>query len=308
MPKFICENCNYTTNRKYRYNRHIENKNGCKLKIKLDCKYCWFTFTTTTTHAKHLKICPTKKKGICKYCSVTYSCVSALNKHLKICKENPINAVENEYQCTYCDLYFVKEEFNKHFLNCMNTHKNTVVNNITNNNTTNNNDNSSTINNIDNSIIDNSTNVTQIHQHIAILNFGNEDLSHITSKKLKQCYLDPKNSITKLVDYVHFDKFHPNNRNLKIDEGDSKHIKIYNGNSWQYEKIRPTLKNIADEKFKILERRYDECIDNMSSIAKKDWDNFYYNYLGDEPFVLNHVHDGLVFLLKKHVYPSITSI
>jgi len=307
MP-FKCENCKYTTDQKYRYDRHIKNKNGCKTKI--SCKYCDKTLSTKNNYLTHLESCPNKKKNICKYCCKSFSRISNLNKHFPRCKENPENIKPKpvEFPCTFCDdIFSSKEEVKSHLKNCLEFNnvpstsipKSTSTTNsapsVINNNTTNNNNN--TINNIDNS-----TNTIHNHNHNHIIfNFGKEDLSHITTNKLRLCYLDPKNSITKMIENIHFNKFHPENRNLKLDNEDSKHVKFYNGNTWIYKKIQPSVKHLADKNFAILEKRYDECIDNMSLIAKKDWDNFYYNYLGDEPFIVDYVHDGIIVLLKKHV-------
>ena len=166
---------------------------------------------------------------------------------------------------------------------------------------------SQTINNItnDHSVVDNSINTTVNNNNkitnIAILNFGKEDLSHITSSTLRQCYLNPRTSIPKLVEYVHFNTDHPENKNIKLDETDDKHVKIYDGGKWNYLKMKPALENIANKNFAILEKRVDECLDNMTFRAKEKWDDFYYGYLGDEPLVLNTVHDRLVVLLKKHI-------
>jgi len=209
--------------------------------------------------------------------------------------------------CVFCDHYLrTKNDLSSHILKCPN--HNTLlhqqpqqpqqqpqvqpqtINNITNDHSVNDNSINTTVNN----------KITNI-ANIAILNFGNEDLSHITSSALRQCYLNPHASIPKLVEYVHFNTAHPENKNIKLDGNDDKHVKIYDGNKWNYLKMKPALENIANKNFAILEKRVDECLDNMTFRAKEKWDDFYYGYLGDEPLVLNTVHDGLGVLLKKHI-------
>ena len=305
MP-FICENCEYTTKRKYHYERHINNKNGCKSKTDVLCKFCEKTFTTLSSCEKHQKKCLNKKKKICKYCENIFTRIYNLEKHFTRCKKNPENIKPKpiEFPCTFCDNTFSsKDDLRIHLKNCLefNVPSTSIPISISTSTTTNsapNIINNNTVNNIDNST---NTNIhNHNHNHI-IFNFGKENLSHITTNKLRLCYLDPKNSITKMIENIHFNKLHPENRNFKLDNEDSKHVKFYNGNTWIYKKIQPSIKHLADKNFAILEKRYDECINNMSLIAKKDWDNFYYNYLGDEPFIVDYVHDGIIVLLKKHV-------
>jgi len=330
---FRCENCDYTTPQKYRYNRHVKNKNGCKTKIL--CKYCPKKMTTPVTYKKHLKSCPYKKKCLCKHCGNTLSKVANLNQHLRVCKENPLSPKYSEFsseitknQCPYCNNYLrSKEDLCIHIKICpefdhedisleqiqsppqifpnaqtVNNDQSTTNNNdhsTTNNNTTNNNN---SVNHITNNTTNNNTTINNNNKITAniIFNFGGEDLSYITSSALRQCYLNPRKSIPKLVEYVHFNKSHPENSNIKIDGDNGKHVKIYDGNTWNYSKMKPALENIANKNFQILEKRVGECLDNMTFRAKENWEDFYYGYLGDEPLILDSVHDGLVVLLKKH--------
>ena len=285
--KFFCENCEYSTDRKYRYERHITNKNGCKHIITIPCRYCKKTFVTNIVCQKHQTKCPNKKNRICKYCNKQYSRVSGLHEHFQTCKKNPLNYIKQndklDYKCCYCDLFFTKVDLQKHvgICNSANNASNNINSNI---------DNSTTINN-------------KITNNVAILNFGNEDLSHITAQKLQQCFLDPKNSISKLIEMIHYDTTHPENNNFKIDNQNSKHVKFRSGSSWKYKKMNPALDQIANKNFGILEKRVGECIDDMSLSAKDKWDNFCHDYRNNKPIVIEYVYKGIVILLKKHVVP-----
>ncbi len=52
---FTCSICNYKTNDKYNFNRHIST-NTCKTKIeKMKCEVCDKTFSNTKYKKEHLK-------------------------------------------------------------------------------------------------------------------------------------------------------------------------------------------------------------------------------------------------------------
>ena len=302
---FRCEKCSYVTNRKYLYDRHKKNKNGCKKKTV--CRYCPKTFTTDNTCHKHQKKCPNKIKRLCKHCGKQFTRVSTLHSHFDICKKINENLDEisclQTYLCPFCHDNFNKtDKFKNHIEICSLKNDggssaktiNNTTNNTTNNNNTTNIDNSTTTTTTTN--IDNSTTVN----NIAVLNFGNENLDFLTERKLRQCFLDPKNSIGNLLEFIHFSKTHPENNNIKIEDSDAKHVKIYDGKSWNYEKIKVGLQKIANNNFYVLEKQYGICRDNMSHRAQENWDDFYYDYLSDEPILVEHVYDKVFIVLQKH--------
>ena len=133
---FRCETCNYTTDRKFLYDRHKKNKNGCKKKTV--CKYCPRIFTSDVTCQKHQKKCPNKKKRICKYCGKQFTRVSSLHLHFKTCKKKNDNLDQTPcqvYLCPFCHDNFNKtDEFKTHIEICPRKESSSPVKTI--NNTT----------------------------------------------------------------------------------------------------------------------------------------------------------------------------
>ena len=108
MP-FRCEKCNYITNRKFLYDRHTKNKNGCKKKTM--CRYCPKSFMTLKICQKHQAKCSNRKKCICKHCEKKLSNVSNLHQHFKTCKKQNKNSDQTPCQTYLCP--FCHDNFNK---------------------------------------------------------------------------------------------------------------------------------------------------------------------------------------------------
>ena len=233
---FKCENCNYKTNRKSSYNSHLNNKNGCKQP--LFCMFCDRKYLINQHLKKHEKKCQNRLKRKCKHCKKIFTRLYGLKQHLKVCpknsttfkpndtstKKNSNNISENvsklneennkssisyKYLCWFCDLPFEKQDMKNHIEICS---KNTQNKNGDGDGTVNNTtiDNSTTINNNNNNNTTNINNTTiNLISNISVLNFGSENVSFLSEKKLKQCFFDPKNSIGKLLKFIHYNKNHP---------------------------------------------------------------------------------------------------
>lgn len=183
---FKCDNCDYKTNRKYNYDRHIK---GCYSKIK--CIYCGSLFIIDKKLEIHMENCDYKQKSICYMCNKKFSSIGNLNKHLKKCKSTT-------YECLFCEkLFSTTNELKKHTMLCV--HEVTKFDQYIN----------------DTSITD-TNNITNDDTTNKLLNFGKEDLSGITVEKLRQCFLNPRNAISNLTRMMHFDKNHPENANIRI--------------------------------------------------------------------------------------------
>ena len=114
--KYECEECNYKTNLKYNFNRHLmlkhENKEYKKtveddkktveddkktVENKNKCEKCLKTISSKQYLQKHLLVC----KGIinpleCQYCHKILCDSSSKTKHLKICKKRDIEEENKE--------------------------------------------------------------------------------------------------------------------------------------------------------------------------------------------------------------------
>ncbi len=188
----ICNLCNKEFKFKNDYMRHINRKTNC---VKTDIK--------------------------CFRCNRIFNLLSDLQKHLnkkKSCNNSEI------YTCDQCNKqYITKRNYNNH----MKTHASNNSNklqeinndiNITNNG--NHNVNNSTINN-NNPII-----------NITINKFGNEDRTYISDERLCEILNQGYQVIPELTRETHFNKNHPENHNVYINNVNKKTLLIYDGERW----------------------------------------------------------------------------
>ena len=75
----------------------------------------------------------------------------------------------------------------------------------------------------------NITNNTQNNnnQKIQINNFGEENISYLTSDTYKELLTDPRNSISKLIDEIHFNKKYQENSNIRIPNKKQQFAEIF---------------------------------------------------------------------------------
>ena len=168
-----------------------------------------------------------KKKFRCDYCNTTFSTKAHKRRHeMHKCKNednpernNTIKKLEDEKK----ELYnYIDKLINK-------------VGNTTNNNTINNN------NNI----------------NIHLNNFGEEDISHLTSQIMTALIKGPCKMIQDAIKFIHFNDSKPENKNICITNVKSKHIKVFKNNKWCYQNKHEAIENIIDKNYNILDDHYE---------------------------------------------------
>ena len=97
--KYKCSLCNYESNKKYNFNRHMvakHNNNDCKnlnddyknLNDDNKCNKCNKILSSKYYLQKHLLLCKGVSNSLeCHLCHKIYSCYASKSNHLKICKE-----------------------------------------------------------------------------------------------------------------------------------------------------------------------------------------------------------------------------
>ena len=120
----------------------------------------------------------------------------------------------------------------------------------------------------------NTTNNTTINQNIIIRNLGEENISYLTNSFfIKLIDAGPFASIPRIVKKIHFNENHPENMNLKITDKEQPHIAVFEDNKWKIKNRKDTIKNIVNEKFGLIDEKYEEVKnkldDNKQHIYKK---------------------------------------
>ena len=224
---YECKKCAYTTVRESQFERHL-----------LTAKHQKLTSLTQKVPKS------SKQSFICEYCEKQYKSRVGLWKHKQICDEN-INEyittlenhpskIQNESD-TIIELIKQNQEFkeliieqNKQLIEL--SQKPTTTNNNTINN-----------NNI----------------NIHLNNFGEEDISHLTTQIMTALIKGPCKMIQNAIKFIHFNDSKPENKNICITNVKSKHIKVFKNNKWCYQNKHEAIENIIDKNYNILDDHYE---------------------------------------------------
>jgi hypothetical protein len=237
MHDFICKRCGYKTHLKYNFRKHLQRRHKCYPKL---------SNITTEQLLNDLGIISSKnittqkrtRKGIvndiknqvdsdndcnntiyCKYCSKPFSIATSCYRHQnKYCKKRVDVDTNKE---TQKDAKINELTTQVHGLLQMLMDSSTKSDVIT----TNSNNTISQTNNITNN-----TNQLQINNKIN--SYGKEDTSYITKEKYTEILKNPFSSLSKLINEVHFNDKHPENKNLRIPNKKQPFIEFYDDDGW----------------------------------------------------------------------------
>jgi len=180
---------------------------------KLVCAFCKKNFKSTTSKYRHQRTyCKIKKEQ-----STLNTLVEQNNDLIKKDKErelkiNKMTEQVNKLLNKICD-------FNSINKSNINSHNNTQNNTLNNNS-------------------------------VKINNFGEENLSYITKEIYKEMLTNPRDSIPKLIDQIHFHFNHPENSNIRIPNKKQPFAEIYKNNRWivcnQYRTVCGMLRDKKD--------------------------------------------------------------
>tara|TARA_Y100000310_G_C20561816_1_gene753456 strand:+ start:84 stop:1040 length:957 start_codon:yes stop_codon:yes gene_type:complete len=141
----------------------------------------------------------------------------------------------------------------------------------------------------------NDNNEQKIHR------FNNENRSYITDSLLSKLLLRPMEMVPKLIQYIHFHKKHPENKNLRIRNKKDKLIQIYNGNQWIYRDRNTVIQSVIDREFYLLDDHYNDCaLTTMSNIRKNFYQEFRKRFDNNDPILCKKLHQDIYILLLNN--------
>lgn len=132
---------------------------------------------------------------------------------------------------------------------------------------------------------------SNIQNNIILNNYGKEDLSHITDTFKEQLIKIPYSMIPKMIEAVHFNDKHPENKNISLTNKKDNLIKIFKGNKWVYQGKEETINSLVDGKYLLLDSFYENKFENSDveednnmeqTITKKDYSKFRYFFENDD--------------------------
>ena len=254
---FTCKFCNYSTKVKCNYIKHINTSKHKKMEEKCKTIETLNEKMNTNEHKMNTNEHKNFQKNesfICEFCSKKFNTKASMRRHqLHYCKEAPqssykveLKREKREKKQLYKKIEQLLEENGK------------AINNINSHNTINN----------------NNTNNIQQNNNIVINNYGDEDLSHITTSVLDRLIKMPGDMINNLTKMIHFNQNKPENMNMYIPSRKQKFIKVFRKNEWILEKKHERIPDLVDRNYNIIDSYYEDhggC-EGLNKMAKKNYE------------------------------------
>ena len=224
----VCECCNFSTKKKYNYDKHILS-NKHKLiqgKAEVSQKLAEVSPKLAEVSQKLAEKCHEISNPYkCKYCEQSYKHKSSLSKHIKYsCTKN-----KTEDLTELVRLLNLQLEHKDKQLETQSKQIEKLMDKLEINNTYNTN---------------NTINVTN---NITLLNYKDTDMSHITDLDYRKCLKHLNRCVLKLIEKVHFNPDKPENMNMYISNIKHNHVMLYKDNKWILAE-KEELKSIYDDK------------------------------------------------------------
>lgn len=271
MSKYYCDTCEYYTNYKGNYERHLQtNRHIKKYQSSIILVSSSINLVSSKYHKSIIDNPPHDTTTIqnklplgykCEYCDRVYKYPNNMYRHKKYsCSKAKEHQEQSELTKMLCGtIVDMKKEIHKlsqQIVPLTNTVTTNSNNNITNNmNASNNNSNNST-NNIMN-------NGNMFHQTIHINDYNKPDLSHLTEKHYKTAINQNNHCVPEIAKMIYFNDSKPENMSIYIPSLKEKYMYVMNDGNWTTKLIKDFIPNFYEHNFYIM-RQWVE--DNESKI------------------------------------------
>jgi hypothetical protein len=207
--EYKCECCNYVTNKKYNYDKHIlSNKHklieGKSVGVKSKSKVS----PTVAINNPYLN----EDNYSCKYCGQKYKHKQSVTKHIKYsCTKNKTEDLTELVRLLNLQLEQQKNDFQTQ-LQTQSKQIEKLMGKLE-----------------INGSFNNTVNITN---NINLLNYKDTDTSHLTDEDYKKCLRKASRCVLKLIEKVHFNPEKPENMNVYISNMKDKYMMMYQDNKW----------------------------------------------------------------------------
>jgi DNA-directed RNA polymerase subunit RPC12/RpoP len=263
MVEYKCIRCAKIYSNKFDYNRHVNRKNQCGIKLSDELNSDLRNLIESSEESSknpivtdsdvNAQLIQVSNKNNCTYCSKQFSTNSNMNKHMKKCpeknkpdinKEAIFNTLLMKFEEKCKELDNFKEMFFK-----MNTNPDKTINNIDRQqiNTTN---------------IDKQQNIDKqiVNNNVKLIAFGKEDMNCIADNICKQILSKGFQSVPKLIEHVHFNKDKPEYHNVYIPNYRNNFAMIFNGDEWGLSDRDEVVAQLKEEKTEFINAKFNELI------------------------------------------------
>ena len=252
MVLYSCDSCNYSSNIKTHYNRHLKTK---KHLDNIENNVISMVMNTnehkmntnehkmnTNEHKMNTNEIETEDKFYCEFCFETFNTKASKRRH---------------------ELHYCKQ--NKHITQTIINEKNKQIKKL-----------EKTVDKLidkaGNTTINNIKSTQNQQQNIKLNNYGSEDLSHITDFFKTNLLSLPHGMIPKMIEAVHFNNDKPENKNILLPNKKDNKMKVFSGDKWVYKDKNETLNDLMDGKYFIMDTHYEsicETTDKNFTLFKR---------------------------------------
>ena len=241
MVLYNCNCCNFSSNIKTHYNRHlktkkhINNSNDSLIPMVMNTNEHKMNTNehkmNTNEHKMNTNNSENIEKYYCEFCFELFNTKPSKRRHeLHYCKHNTnINKLMNEKNKQIKKLEKTVDKL-------IDKAGNTTINHIQSTHQNN-------------------------QQNIKLNNYGSEDLSHITDFFKTNLLGLPHGMIPKMIEAVHFNSEKPENKNILLPNKKDNKVKVFSGDKWVYKDKSDTLNDLIDGKYFIMDTHYESVCD-----------------------------------------------
>ena len=284
---FTCKICNYTTQVKCNYIKHLKTKKHLKrVKDSEQCTPCNTVAEQMSTNEHKMSTNEHKiEKSIKSIKKYKNEQIMSTNEHKISTNEQSINKSINQenyinqskeidesniHECIYCakvfkskankrrhELHFCKEKKNNN-IDLINElqQKNKDIENLWKEHKM---DKEKMYKQMEKMLekVGDTINHNTITQNIVLNSYGQEDLSHITEQMLDSLLKGPNKMIQNLTRMIHFNKEKPENMNIYIPNRKDKYVKVFKNGKWVLEEKKERIPDMIDKNYNILDNHYE---------------------------------------------------
>tara|TARA_B110000967_G_scaffold206350_1_gene252848 strand:+ start:8409 stop:9332 length:924 start_codon:yes stop_codon:yes gene_type:complete len=305
MVTYNCCRCGYSTDLKGNIRRHFTKKKTCKAVLKdVSLEVCYkeqlgeniqYTLKNAETppiHSKktlknagnskninnceHTKI-PVDTNTTCIYCKTTFQHRRYLEDHMRRSCKIIKSRLHDQVKPYIKAIESMKEILNQERL--MRERDKEIIDELKNQ---------------INVLLKGKGNVYNYSQNIIVQPFGKENLSYIQDDYVKELISnEPMTCIPRLLQHIHFNSDHQENRNIKIPNKNQSMAQVYNGVNWEYTDKQSTITNMTDRAINIITEHY-----NMGS--NKYMDHITDKICENDRCVVKKIHKGTELMILNN--------
>jgi len=233
MFLFNCIECNYSSNIKCNWERHLKSKKHFK-----NIEKPLSTMVKTQKDPKKTQKDPKKTQKdpifLCDFCNSKFSSYAHKRRHeIHRCKENT-TIMSNKIKTLEKEKKKLEKEIGK------------LIDKV--------------------GTVNNTTNNTQ--NIIVVNNYGKENTDYLTIEKIKKLLDRPYDSVQELIKMLHFDVNHPENHNVKITNKKEPYALVWNDPIWELRKKKSVVKDLVDKGYMMIDGTHDNIDETNTKFVK----------------------------------------